>query len=153
VAARGGDLHLAEKLLERVMQRVQNSELARGADYVHLADVLSARGKHVRAEKLASEMQRTQAGDPDGAIAALLVRFRRARDEGEAAQANELLGKIIEDYRAAREQLSLTLLIQLMESFMQMNERELAYDAARAVAASGRADRARLDRVREVMRG
>lgn len=152
VAARGGNLHLAEKLLDRVMQRVQNSDLARGSDYVHLADVLSARGKHVRAEKLASEMQRTQVGDPDGAISALLVRFRRARDEDEVAQANELFGKIVEDYRAARDQLSLTLLIQLMENFMQMNERELAYDAARAVAASGRADRARLDRVRAVLR-
>jgi hypothetical protein len=81
------------------------------------------------------------------------VRFRRARDEGEVAQANELLGEMIEGYRAAREQLSLTLLIQLMETFMLMNERELAFDAARAVAASGRADRARLDRVRAVLRG
>ncbi len=152
-AVRGGDLKFAEKVLDRVMERVQDSELARGSDYVSLVDVLSARGKHERAEKVASAMCRTQAEDPDTGVAARLVRFRRAVAEDDPQVANEAFDDLSGAYHRARTELSLEMLIQLMETFVARDERELAFDAARVVASSGRADQARLDRVRAVLEG
>ncbi|MCL4748294.1 MAG: hypothetical protein KJZ83_23220, partial [Burkholderiaceae bacterium] len=152
-AVRGGNLRLAEKVLDRVMERVQDSELARASDYVSLVDVLSARGKHLRAEKIASAMCRTQAEDPDAGVAALLAKFRRESSGDDARLANEALGELAEAYRRTRAELSVEMLIQLMETFVARGERELALDAARVVASSGRADRIRLDRVRAVLKG
>jgi CheY-like chemotaxis protein len=150
-AARGGDLVTAEKVLDRVMSRVYGSELADGGDYVNMVEVLAARGKLQRAEQIAAELRRTQSDHPDSRVLAQLVDFHRAAREDGPAGAARALSQLLQVLEKAGPETSVEVRIQVLDACVGQGARQSALDVARGIALSGRADRLKLRRVRELL--
>jgi len=150
-AARGGELLLAERTLDRVMDKVYDSDLAEGSDYVNLVEVLAARGKLKRAEQVANELRRAHSEHPDSLVVGPLVAYRRAFKEGDPRECASTLAALLEALQTAGSEVSVEVRIQVLEACVEQQAREEALEIARGIALTGHADRLKLRRVRELL--
>lgn len=150
-AARGGEMALAERTLDRVMDKVWDSGLAEGADFVNLVEVLAARGKLQRAERVAGELTRSMSDHPDGRVLPSLVAYRRAWKEHDDRACVTTFVALLEALEKAGPEVSVEVRIQVLEVCMEQGAREEGLSLARAIALSGRADRLKLRRIRELI--
>ncbi len=151
VAARGGHLQVAEEVLDRVFERVKDSELNRSSDYVNLVEVLSARGKLNRAEHIAKRLRGRFAHSPDSELIGPLIAYRRAYSESTPAAAHSAFESLLDTYERHGSQASLEVRIQVLEACVEQGAREDGYALARSIAASGQADRLTLQRIRRLV--
>lgn len=149
LAIRSGDLGLAESALDRLLGRVERSELAEGADYVAMVDVLAARGKLERAGQVARELQRNHSYCPDSSVLLPLVVYRRRVEEG--GDPTAALETLLQALEKAGPEVSVETRLQVLEACLEQGLRREALAIARAIALSGRADRFRLGRVRALL--
>ena len=149
LAIRSGELGVAESALDRLLGRVGSSELAEGGDYIAMVDVLAARGKLDRAGQVARELQRTHSYCPDSGVLLPLVAYRRRVDEGGDPIA--ALESLLTALEKAGPEVSVETRLQVLEACLEQGMRRQALEIARAIAASGRADRFRLGRVRALL--
>ena len=151
VALRGGDMALAERTLDRVVGKVTESEMAEGSDYVNLVEVLAARGKLQRAEQVAVELRRSLSDEADSLVIGALVAYRRAYKDGDRKACAVQFSELIETLERAGSTVSAEMSIQVLEACKEQGARERGLTIARSIAVSGKVDRLKLKRVRELI--
>ena len=100
LAAQTGDHRKAAAILEKVADRVRNSNLARAEDFVSLADAYMEQGRFGEAERVSTDQRRTMRDAPDAVLVARLMEYRRIQRAGDAA-APEKAGAAIDALLAA----------------------------------------------------
>ena len=151
VATRGGDLALAERVLDRVIGKVHDSDLTRSSDYVNLVEVLAARGKLNRADRVAAQLRSAHSEDPDSAMVGPLLAWRRALDEATPVAVRQAFEALLDAYERIGHQASMEMRMQVLEACVDQGAREDAYALARSVVSAGIADRLALKRVRQLL--
>lgn len=133
IAARNGDLLIAEKAYGKVMERNRGSSLRTLDDFANLSRVMVERGNVEGSRKVVADMKREWRGDKQAEMAALVNESLCLAAEGESAKAAQLVSQA----------LSLQQLLQA-ESADQGKplSQRLVVDLAHACYATGREDEA-----------
>lgn len=151
VAARGGDLALAERVLDRVVGKVHDSDMTRSSDYVNLVEVLAARGKLNRADRVAAQLRKAHSDDPDSALVGPLLAWRRSVSDGSAVSVQQAFEALLDAHEGVGQEASLEMRVQVLEACVDQGAREDAYALARSIVSAGLADRLSLKRVRQLL--
>lgn len=133
IAARNGDLLIAEKAYGKVMERNRGSSLRTLDDFANLSRVMVERGNVEGSRKVVADMKREWRGDKQAEMAALVNESLCLAAEGESAKAAQLVSQA----------LSLQQLLQAdsTDQGKPLSQR-LVVDLAHACYATGREDEA-----------
>lgn len=133
IAARNGDLLIAEKAYGKVMERNRGSSLRTLDDFANLSRVMVERGNVEGSRKVVADMKREWRGDKQADLAALVNESLCLAAEGESTKAAQLVSQA----------LSLQQLLQAdsADQGKPLSQR-LVVDLAHACYATGREDEA-----------
>jgi DNA-binding NarL/FixJ family response regulator len=105
LAAQTGDHKKASAMLEKVVNRVRNSNLAKAEDFVALADAYMEQGRLSDAERVSTEQRRTMRDTPHSVLVSKLMEFQRCRRDP-AAASQEKAGAALDEVLKARDELA-----------------------------------------------
>jgi CheY-like chemotaxis protein len=153
LARQVGDLERAERSFNEVMQRTQDEGEVCAEDTMNLIQVLNARGKTERAEKLTRQQLERSAGHPDGDVTQAMHDYTSARNAGRRDELEASLTRAVEQIVASVQHVSVPLGLQVLEACLAESMRALGYRTALAMVRSRRADRLTLNRLRDLVQG
>jgi tetratricopeptide (TPR) repeat protein len=145
VAVRNKDLETAERAYGKVLERRRGSSLRVIDDYANLSRVLLDRGRTDGARRVTQDLRRDWRGNSHGELAALVMDSLCANQEGEPAQAKELLEKALNMHEALPEEataeFSQKITVDLAHACLATGEEGRAREILGKVAAENHEDR------------
>lgn len=154
VAARNGDLDLAEKAYQKVLARTRGSSLSTPDDYASLSRVLLDNGKPAAARGVAHDLRRDRRWDPVSELAAAIVDSLCYQAEGEETRAREALDRALSARarlgNVAASVLSEQISVDLAHACLANGRDDEAATIMRQVAAEHQEDKALMTRIEQV---